>query len=72
MHIILILLCIPNYISGDKRGRSINTAAVAAGVIVPLLSMVLFLGTGITVWLVIYRVKCKQPQYYDESKFSAF
>ena len=60
--------------SGDNDGGriSINTAAVAAGVLVPFISILLLLGTGIIILRAGIRVKSKhwQPQH-NESKVYA-
>ena len=53
-----------NYSGGNSGGsESINIAAVAAGVVVPSIAILLLVGIGIIVGVVIRaRSKCWQPQ----------
>lgn len=58
-----LLSCMITNYSGDNHGGNINTAAVAAGVIVPVVSMILLLlGTGIIIAIIV-KNKPRQPHY---------
>ena len=57
--------------SGNIHGESINIAAVAAGVIVTFISMLLLLGAAILVWIVITIKKTHKQPKWDEGKLSA-
>ena len=67
----LLSFMVTNY-SDDNLGENVNTAAVAAGVIVPTVSMILLLlGTGIIIIIAI-TVKNKPRQPHYEGKHSIY